>query len=149
MKRPFIFALALVLAPLPLSGIADEHDPIAKRQDLMSDTREALKPLIGMTRGSVDFDAQTVSDSLAVFATTAEKAPALFPEGTETGGDTEAKATIWEDKAGFEQRFDDFANAVAQAQAADIQSLDALQPQLQGVLKTCKGCHDDYRIDTD
>ncbi len=145
MKRLSLFLLALA----PLVAVADNHDPIAQRQDIMSNTREALKPLIGMTRGEVEFDAQTVSESLAVFANTAEKAPALFPEGSETGGDTEAKATIWSDREGFNQRFADFADAVAAAQAADIQSLDALQPQLQGVLKTCKGCHDNYRVEKD
>lgn len=145
MKRTVLLALALA----PLVVVADGHDPIAQRQDLMSNTREALKPLIGMTRGQVDFDAQTVSDSLAVWAETAEKAPALFPEGSETGGDTEAKATIWSDRAGFDQRFQDFADAVASAQAADITTLEALGPQLQGVLKTCKGCHDNYRVEKD
>jgi cytochrome c556 len=97
----------------------------------------------------VDFDAETVSNSLAVFATTAEEAPGLFPEGTETGGDTEAKATIWSDRAGFDQAFTDFGEAVAAARAADIQSLEALQPQLQGVLKTCRDCHDGYRVEKD
>ena len=139
----------LTLALLPLAVVADNHDPIAQRQALMEDTRDALRPLIGMTRGEVDFDAGTVSDSLAVFAITAEKAPALFPEGSETGGDTEAKATIWTDRAGFDQAFTNFGEAVAAAQAADIQALDQLQPQLQGVLKTCRGCHDDYRVDKD
>lgn len=147
MKRTILCAL---VALAPLAAAADAHnDPIAKRQDLMSDTREALKPLIGMTRGQVAFDAQTVSDSLAVFARTAEQAPAYFPEGSETGGDTEAKATIWSDRAGFEQAFTNFGDAVAKAQAADIQSLETLQPQLQGVLKTCKDCHDNYRIEKD
>ncbi len=139
----------LLLALLPLVAVADNHDPIAQRQALMEDTRDALRPLIGMTRGQVDFDAETVSNSLAVFATTAEQAPALFPEGTETGGDTEAKATVWSDRAGFDQAFTNFGEAVAAAQAADIQSLDQLQPQLQGVLKTCRDCHDGYRVEKD
>lgn len=141
--------LGSLLLALPLFVLADNHDPIAQRQDLMSNTREALKPLVGMARGEVSFDAQTVNDSLTVFADTAERAPALFPAGSERGGDTEAKATIWSDREGFNARFDDFSGAVAAARAADIQSLDALQPRLQAVLKTCKGCHDDYRVDKD
>lgn len=142
--------LCALVALLPVTAQADNHgDPIEQRQSLMSDTREALKPLIGMSRGEVAFDARTVSDSLAVFARTAEKGPGLFPPGSETGGDTEARETIWSDRAGFEQAFTNFGEAVAAAQAADIQSLDALQPQLQGVLKTCKGCHDNYRVDKD
>jgi cytochrome c556 len=139
----------VTLALLPLVAVADNHDPIAQRQALMEDTRDALRPLIGMTRGQVDFDAETVSNSLAVFAHTAEKAPALFPEGSETGGDTEAKATIWSDRTGFDQAFANFGEAVAAARAADIQSLEALQPQLQGVLKTCRDCHDSYRVEKD
>ena len=142
------FAL-LSLVLLPLAATADNHDPIAQRQALMEDTRDALRPLIGMTRGEVDFDAETVSNSLAVFASTAEEAPALFPVGSETGGDTEAKMTIWSDRAGFDQAFANFGEAVAAAQAADIQTLEALQPQLQGVLKTCRDCHDGYRVEKD
>lgn len=142
------FAL-LTLALLPLVAVADNHDPIAQRQALMEDTRDALRPLIGMTRGQVDFDADTVKNSLAVFATTAEEAPALFPVGSERGGDTEAKATIWSDRAGFDHAFNQFGEAVATAQAAGIQSLDQLQPQLQGVLKTCRDCHDGYRVEKD
>ncbi len=145
MKRSALLMIAL----LPLVAGADNHDPIAQRQELMEGTRDALRPLIGMTRGQVEFDAGMVSESLAVFARTAEEGPALFPEGTETGGDTEAKATIWSDRAGFDQAFVDFGDAVAAAQAADIQTLEELQPQLQGVLKTCRGCHDDYRVDDD
>ncbi len=145
MKRTLLLALALS----PLVVLAADDDPIPQRQDLMSDTREALKPLIGMSRGQVEFDAATVSDSLAVFATTAEKGPALFPEGSESGHDTEARDTIWSDPDGFQQRFTDFADAVAAAQAADIQSLEGLKAELNGVLGTCKGCHDDYRVEKD
>ena len=141
--------IPLMLALLPLAAVADNHDPIAQRQALMEDTRDALRPLIGMTRGQVDFDAETVSNSLAVFATTADKAPALFPEGSESGGETEAKATIWSDRAGFDQAFTNFGEAVAAAQSAEIQSLEQLQPQLQGVLKTCRDCHDGYRVQKD
>lgn len=141
--------LALCILALPLLAIADGHSPIEQRQQLMEQTRDALKPLIGMTRGQVDFDAATVSESLAVFAVTAEEAPALFPEGSDSGFDTEAKATIWTDRAGFDMAFVKFAAAVEEAQDANIDSLEALQPALQGVLKTCKGCHDDYRIEKD
>ena len=57
MKR---FAL-LMFALLPLVAGADNHDPIAERQELMEGTRDALRPLIGMTRGQVEFDAAMVS----------------------------------------------------------------------------------------
>ena len=96
-----------------------------------------------------DFDAEAVQQSLAVFANTSEKARDLFPEGTETGGDTEALPTVWSDAEGFQQGFVDFSAAVAEAQAADIQSVEQLQPQLQGVLATCRDCHKGYRVEQD
>lgn len=150
MKSTIPYTLAVLVLSAPLLAVDEvQASPIEERQSLMSDTREALKPLIGMTRGQVAFDAQTVSESLAVFARTAEQAPELFPPGSDSGYDTEARETIWSDRAGFEQAFANFGDAVAEAQAADIQSLEALQPQLQGVLKTCKDCHDSYRIEKD
>ncbi len=142
-------ALVTCLLLLPLAGPADHHDPIAERQQLMSDTREALKPLIGMSRGQLDFDRETVRASLAVFARTADESRDLYPDGTQSGGDTEAKATIWSDRAGFNQALTDFSEAVAAAQQADPQTAEAFQPVLRSVLGTCKACHDGYRVDKD
>ncbi len=144
MKRFALLALAL-----PLFAIADGDNPIEQRQHLMEQTRDALKPLIGMTRGQVDFNAETVTASLAVFENTAEEGPNYFPPGSDTGYDTEAKATIWTDRAGFDVAFMDFAAAVEAAQDANIDSVETLQPALQGILKTCKGCHDDFRVEKD
>ncbi|NRB71334.1 MAG: cytochrome c [Xanthomonadales bacterium] len=141
--------LAGLLLFMPLAGPAEDHDPIAERQRLMSETREALKPLIGMSRGQLDFDRDTVQTSLAVFAHTADESRDLYPDGTQSGGDTEAKATIWSDRAGFDQALTDFSEAVAAAQQADPQTAEAFQPVLRSVLGTCRACHDGYRIDKD
>ncbi len=141
--------IALCLLALPMLAIADGDSPIEQRQHLMEQTRDALKPLIGMTRDQVAFDAATVTQSLAVFEKTAVEALPLFPEGSDSGFDTEAKATIWTDRTGFEMAFMRFGAAVEEAQDADINSVETLQPALQGILKTCKGCHDDFRVEKD
>lgn len=144
MKRLALFALAL-----PLLAIADGDSPIEQRQELMEQTRDALKPLIGMTRGQVEFDAATVTASLGVFENTAVEALPLFPEGSDSGFDTEAKATIWTDRTGFEMAFMRFGAAVEEAQDANIDSVETLKEPLQAILKTCKGCHDDFRVEKD
>jgi len=144
MKR---FALCLIT--LPLLAIAQGESPIEQRQELMEQTRDALKPLIGMTRGQVDFNADTVRESLEVFANTANEAPNYFPVGSETGFETEARATVWTDREGFDMAFMRFAAAVEEAQDANIDSLETMEPELQKILKTCKGCHDDYRVEDD
>jgi len=145
MKRLLPISITLLV-----SGLALADDPILERQDLMEHMKdEALKPMIGMTRGAVPFDAATVMTALQHMRRVADEAPALFPEGSDTGHDTEARATIWEDPEGFEQKFSDFGAAVDAGIAAAPASVEELDPALKKILGTCKGCHDNYRVEHD
>jgi cytochrome c556 len=144
MNRVLLTASILLLSGA--SWAAD--DPILQRQELMENMKdEALKPLIGMNKGEVPFDAETVRASLAIMRHVADEAPGLFPVGSETGHDTEARSTIWEDWDGFEQKNADFAAAVDAALEAAPSTREELDPALKKVLGTCKGCHDNYRVD--
>jgi cytochrome c556 len=125
---------------------AAEPDPIHERHEMMEDTRDALKPMAQMVKGERDFDATTVSAGLATMQHVAEHFGSLFPPGSESGGKTEAKPEIWSDRAGFEQALDEFAAAVDKAATAAPQSVDELKPLLGGITRTCKGCHDTYRL---
>ena len=74
-----------------------------------------------------------------------------FPEGTsvDDGFDTEALATIWEkpeDFAAARKMTDATAQMVALAEAGDPA---ASGPQVGEVGKSCKNCHDNFRLDTD
>ena len=71
----------------------------------------------------------------------------LFPEGSETGFDTEAKSTIWTDRAGFDKALAEFKQQADAAVAANPQTLAELQPAAGAVFKTCKSCHEGYRVD--
>ncbi|MEJ2535082.1 MAG: cytochrome c [Gammaproteobacteria bacterium] len=148
MKRtllPMAFSLCLLPAAVP----ADSHDPIAKRQDIMEQVRDAVKPLSAMNKGEMEFDAATVGQSLETFAMAAENFGGLFPPGSDTGGDTEAKATIWTDRAGFDAKLAEFGEAVKAAQESNPQSLEEFKPVFLSVVKNCKGCHDGYRVEKD
>jgi cytochrome c556 len=125
---------------------AVEPDPINERHEMMEDTRDALKPMAQMVKGERAFDATTVSAGLATMQHTAEHFGGLFPPGSESGGNTEAKPEIWTDREGFEQAQAKFAAAVEQAVAGDPQSAEALKPLLGGITKTCKACHEKYRL---
>ena len=72
----------------------------------------------------------------------------LFPEGSDTG-DTEAAPAIWEDREGFDQALQEWADATAAALEAAPATLEDAKPVLGGVFGTCKNCHDTYRIDED
>ena len=148
MKKSLL-PVALSLCLLPAAVPADNHDPIAKRQDIMEQVRDAVKPLSAMNKGEMDFDAATVVESLETFAMAAEKFGGLFPPGSDTGGNTEAKGTIWTDRAGFEARLADFGDAVKAAQESNPQSLEEFKPVFLSVVKNCKDCHDGYRVEKD
>lgn len=122
-------------------------DPIEKRQQLMEDTRDAAKVIGGMLKQERPFDAGAAMDSFKVWKETAEKAGDLFPEGSDTGHDTEAKATIWTDRDGFNQKMEEFATRVDAAIAASPDSLEALNAAAGPVFKACKGCHEGYRVE--
>lgn len=135
--------LALFVSSVALAG----SDPILKRQQLMEDTRDAAKVVGGMLKEQQPFDATAAMQALKTWKKTATEAGSLFPEGSERGRNTEAKATIWSDRDGFNAAMADFSTAVDAAIAAKPDSLDALKAAAGPVFKTCKGCHEGYRVE--
>ena len=97
--------------------------------------------------GQKAFDAQAANAALDVWAEAAWDFGKLFPEGSETGHDTEAKSTIWSDRAGFDDKMAVFNTKVDEAIAANPDSVDALKGVAGPVFQSCKGCHDGYRVD--
>ena len=122
-------------------------DPIEARQHLMEETRDAAKVVGAMLKETQPFNAEEAMAALKVWKKTATEAGDLFPAGSETGFDTEAKATIWSDRAGFDAQLALFSEKTTAAVAAKPQDLDALKAAAGPVFKVCKSCHEDYRID--
>jgi len=135
---PTVFFSAVVLAQL---------SPQEQRHELMEGVGDAAKPVGAMLKGEQPFDAAIVMQSLQTFDKAAAEVGALFPEGTETGHDTEAKSTIWTDRAGFEANLKAWSDAVDAAIAAAPQDLDALNAAAGPVFKECKSCHEGYRVE--
>jgi cytochrome c556 len=130
-------------APVALA----EDDPRVVRHELMEDVGDAAKVVGAMLKGEREYDAAAAAESLATFSEVASKFGDLFPAGTETGADTEAAPAIWEDRAGFDAALKDWSDATAAAVAAAPATLEDAKPVLGAVFKTCKGCHDTYRIE--
>jgi cytochrome c556 len=139
------FPLILAAAAIATSAIADD-DPRHERHELMEGVRDAAKPVGLMLRGEAEFDSEQLMQSLNVWKDAAGKFGAMFPEGTETGMDTEAAPTIWTDRAGFDAALAEWATAVDTAIEAAPTTLEAAKPVVGPVFQTCKGCHDNYRI---
>jgi cytochrome c556 len=145
MSRLFI---TTVLTLVLVSSVAvAETDPILARQELMESTRDAAKVIGGMLKEEQPFDAEAAMAALETWKKTATTAGDLFPEGSESGHDTEAKATIWTDRAGFESRLADFSTQVDAAIAANPDNLEALKAAAGPVFNACKNCHEGYRVE--
>jgi cytochrome c556 len=139
-----IFCLIVLAFSLPvLAG----DSPQQARHELMEDVGGGAKKIGKMMKGETEFDAAVANASLQVWTEAAASFGDLFPEGSEAGFDTEAKATIWTDRDGFNEQLALFAEKSNAAVAAAPQDLDALKAAAGPVFKTCKSCHESYRID--
>ena len=140
MKRMALAGLALMLGVVS-GGAAD--DPIAARQALMKANGKDTKAVFDIVKGAAPFNLQTVQTALNQYIETAEKGPALFPEGSDKGK-TQALPAIWQNKADFDARFAKLGEDSKAALAA-IKDQATFKANYQPVLKNCNGCHETYR----
>lgn len=141
-----LFATALVAAALLGSSSVAVADPIETRQAIMSSVGAAAKVSGEMAKGNIDFNTDVAASALATFAAAAHSFRTFFPDGSETGGDTKARSTIWEDNAGFIQANQAFAEDATAAVAAKPADLDAFKAAFGSVAENCKSCHEEYRV---
>lgn len=140
--------ITCTLTVLVVSGsVFAGADPILARQQSMENTRDAAKVIGGMLKGQQAFEAAAAMQAFDAWKTTAAEVGELFPAGSETGHDTEAKATIWSDREGFERELQDFADKVDAAIEANPGSLEELKAAAGPVFNSCKSCHEGYRVD--
>jgi cytochrome c556 len=143
-----VFLICSVLALQLIVSSASAGDSVQEqRHDLMVEARDAAKSIGGMLKGEQPFDAAAAMASFEVWARVAVTAGDLFPEGSETGYGTEAKETVWTDREGFNQKMLEFSQAANNAIEAAPQDVEALQAAAGPVFKTCKGCHEGYRVE--
>ncbi|WEX79123.1 cytochrome c [Sinorhizobium numidicum] len=140
------FMLAAVLAGVGVTAVTAADEPQAVRQQLMKKVGAAAGALSGIAKGEKPYDADIVKASLATISETVKIFPNHFPEGSETGMETEASPKIWENMGDFK--------AKAAKLGSDAEKLLAELPADQagvgaalGVLgKDCGSCHETYRL---
>jgi cytochrome c556 len=139
MVRVMLAAGALVLA-----ATAAQSDAIAARKALMKANGEQAKVGAAIAKGEAPFDAAKVQTIFATFVNAADKAPALFPDNSKTGGKTEALPAIWRNKVDFEARLAKFG-ADAKAAQDEVKDLATFKAVWSGLIrKNCTGCHEKY-----
>jgi cytochrome c556 len=145
MKTVVLAVLASLLLPLAAALAADS--PQEQRHELMEDVGAGAKTIGKMLEGEEAFDAAAAMNALQTWDHASGVFGDLFPAGSETGYDTEAKPNVWSDRAGFDAALQAWAEAVDAAIAANPQDLESLQAAAGPVFKKCKACHEEYRVE--
>ena len=145
MKR-VITALACGACIAVATAAVAADDPIANRQAIMKNVGAATGVLGKMAKGEMEFDALAAQMALRVINTSSYGYGELFPAGSETGGNTEAKDTIWSDMDGFQAAIVKFQVDTAAAVAAPPAAQADLGPILGSIGANCGACHKAYRI---
>src|SRR6185437_6106645 len=140
MRRTILAAVAVLIGAG--AGIAaDNH--IHARQELMKANGKAAKNVVAILKGKASFKLETVQAALKTFINTAEKAPALFPPGSDKGK-THALPAIWTNKSDFEAHFTKLG-ADSKAALAKITDEASFKTDFPPIFKDCGSCHKTYR----
>ncbi|MEX3008653.1 cytochrome c [Hoeflea sp. TYP-13] len=140
MNRAITLAVLLSAGLVGSSLAAD--DPSKDRQGIMKNVGAATGVGAKMVKGEMEFDPVAAQLVFNTMNAAANGYGYLFPEGSESGNETEASPKIWQDKAGF--------NAAVAKFIADtnvkITDMDSFKAAFGAATKNCGSCHEAYRI---
>jgi cytochrome c556 len=136
--------LGVAVLAFGATALVAQTDPIAARKALMKTNGDQNRVATEMLEGKRPFNLDEAKKVFVVFAEAGEKAPALFPDNSKTGGDTAALPPIWENKADFNAKLAKFASE-SKAAGDATKDLDTFKIQITEVRKNCGGCHQTYR----
>jgi cytochrome c556 len=143
MIRAFFAVAAIALG---VSVALAQQDPIAARRALMKANGDEAKAGAAMAKGEAPFDLAKVRKMFSTFEDAAAKAPSLFPDNSKTGGDTAAKAEIWENIDDFKARLVKLGTD-SKAALESVTDLDTFKAAFGNIGKNdCAGCHEKYRV---
>ena len=146
-RSSLILAAAVTLGTAAIASAAVKPETaIAYRQAGYTMLGWNFGPMAQMVRGKTPWDA-------AEFARRAERvaliAPQLlegFPEGSDSGATTEAKAEIWKSMDDFKLKMDDLVKqSKLLADVAKSGDEAKIKDQFKQTAAACKACHEKYR----
>jgi cytochrome c556 len=149
MRAVVMGGVALALGLIGLARAADTimvkpDDIIAARQagfDLQGGVLAAMKATVD-SGGAV----KPLTDGAKGLSSWGHVIPSMFPDGTQTGRNTKAKAEIWSDRAGFEKAAANFYTAADKLVTfAEADDKAGFATQFKETGAACGACHRAYR----
>ena len=160
MKKVLVLTTVTFGLLLALTANAQEAPSPEEMADTATANRQAvfkllgfnLGPIVGMAKGSVEFDAAIAERNARRIAALAPMIPDLFAAMDTRAYDVETLAlpVIWDEMAEFAgkaQNLVDAANTFAGTAAGGDQA--ATLGGLRGLGGACGDCHDTFRVDVD
>ena len=134
---------ALVVTPAHAHFEAPE-DAIEYRQAAFVLVSDYFGGRLGpVVRGDVEYDADSVEETVEVLKVLIDIPWVAFAQGTQ-GGD--AEDSIWSNKGDFDKKAQASVIAVAELEeAAESGDLNKFKAAFANTAKSCKTCHDSYR----
>jgi cytochrome c556 len=138
---------AVAFTALPAAAqFAKPDDAVKYRKSAFTVMGTHFSRIGAMAQGRVPFDAGTAQANADVVAVMSRLPFAGFVEGTAGTDKGTPKATVWTQRAQFDERAKSMQDAVGKLQAASRSgSLDQVRAAFGEAAGTCKSCHDDYR----
>lgn len=147
-KLAVVSGLAAVLFAAAAAAAVKPETAIHYRQSVYTMIGWNFSPMVGMIRDKTPWN-QTE------FALHAERisqlAPQLlegFPQGSDQGAETEAKADIWKNMDDFKAKMDDLVKqSKLLAEVAKSGDEAKMKEQFKQTANACKACHEKYRAE--
>lgn len=145
--KKYTFSTVISVFAVGMSVSFANADAIEDRQAKMKIVGKSMGIVGKMAKGQTDFDGEAALAAFVAMKEAASGYETLFPEGTETGGDTEAAPAIFSDRAGFEAKQADFiADLEAVTAASAPKTVAELGASVGQVAQNCGVCHKAYRV---
>ena len=140
-------ATALFAALPAAAQFQKPEDAVKYRQSAMFVMGNHFGRMGAMVQGRVPFDAAQAAANAEVVSTMSRLPFAGFVDGTPRTQKGGAAANIWTERAKFDDGAKKMQEEVAKLLvAARSGNLDQLKAAFGPVGQTCKGCHDNFRI---
>ncbi len=155
-RNPLVAAIAAALiSAMTATAVAHAENEaqesisqaIDYRTSVMTVIRWNFKPMGDMLKGKRAYDGAAFSRHMKDLesAVSLDLLPG-FPEDSDEGEDTSAKAEIWMDWEDFEQKFQDLRQQTGRLSKA-VRGGDraAIETEFNALGKACKACHKEYK----
>lgn len=119
------------------------------RQALLQLIRSNMGPLGAMAKGHIPFDAQKMQTNGKRIEQLATMMPDYFSTDTSAYKlASDAKPEIWQNQEDFNNKINDLLMAARNLQVVASDGDESkFRAAVGGVGRTCKGCHDEYKVD--